>query len=91
MMPAGGVVTITTRLSAQREIEVIIADTGPGIAPEILPTISVPFVSHRPDGTGLGLAATQKIIEQHGGRVGVQSELGKGAKFIFHLPVGSGE
>lgn len=89
MMPDGGTVTITTRRSDQDEAEVVIADTGPGIAPEVLPTIFAPFVSHRPDGTGLGLAATQKIVAQHGGRVAVQSELGKGAQFIFHLPLAS--
>jgi diguanylate cyclase (GGDEF)-like protein/PAS domain S-box-containing protein len=87
LMPAGGTVTITTRRSNEDEVEVVIADTGPGIAPEVLPTIFAPFVSHRPDGTGLGLAATQRIIAEHGGRIEVQSELGKGTQFIFHLPV----
>ena len=86
MMPAGGTVTITTRRN-EEEAEVVIADTGPGIAPEVLPAIFAPFVSHRPDGTGLGLAATQRIIVEHGGRVEAQSEIGKGARFIFHLPL----
>jgi diguanylate cyclase (GGDEF)-like protein/PAS domain S-box-containing protein len=86
MMPQGGTVTITTR-RLDDTVEVIISDTGPGIAAEVLPTIFTPFVSHRPNGTGLGLAATQKIIQQHGGRVEVQSDLGKGARFIFHLPL----
>jgi signal transduction histidine kinase len=87
MMPTGGTVTIVTRRAGEGEVEVVIADTGPGIAAEVLPTIFAPFVSHRPNGTGLGLAATQKIIQQHGGRVTVQSEVGKGARFVFRLPL----
>lgn len=86
MMPAGGTVTISTRCH-DNLVEVIIADTGPGIPPEVLPTIFMPFSTHRPLGTGLGLAVTQQVIEEHGGRVEARSDPGHGAAFIFHLPV----
>jgi diguanylate cyclase (GGDEF)-like protein/PAS domain S-box-containing protein len=86
MMPEGGVVTITTSRSSDEEVRVVIADTGPGIAAETLPTIFTPFVTHRPNGTGLGLSATQRIVQEHGGRIEARSEPGKGAQFIFHFP-----
>jgi signal transduction histidine kinase len=86
MMPEGGTVTITTCQKTD-EVEISIADTGPGIEPEMLTSVFAPFISARPNGTGLGLAVTQRIIHEHGGRIEVQSEPGQGAKFIFHLPL----
>ena len=69
------------------EAEITMADTGPGIPPEVLPHIFQPFVSRRAEGTGLGLAVTNEIIQQHGGRIKVQSETGKGTRFVFRLPI----
>ena len=48
----------------------------------------MPFFSTKPGGTGLGLATTRKIIEAHGGRIAVQSEVGRGTKFSICLPAG---
>jgi signal transduction histidine kinase len=89
-MPDGGVLTVETRCE-NGEVVVVITDTGPGIAPELLPSIWTPFVTHRERGTGLGLAVTREIVHQHGGRVEARSEEGKGAEFVFYLPLQSHE
>lgn len=74
-------------------IEISIADTGIGIAPEHLPKlfkafsqVSSPY-SKGYEGTGLGLALTKQMVELHGGRVWVESEVGKGSRFTFAIPL----
>ncbi len=73
-------------------IEVKIKDSGMGIAPEDLGKVFEKFkqvgdtLTDRPKGTGLGLPICKEIIEQHGGTVWVESELGKGSSFIFTIP-----
>jgi two-component system, NtrC family, sensor kinase len=91
--PAGGHVDIR---SAQRNGEVVVSvtDTGPGIASEDQERIFEEFQqtelgAERPEGTGLGLALSKKLVELHGGRIWVESEPGKGSTFTFTLPVGS--
>jgi signal transduction histidine kinase len=67
-----------------------IQDTGPGIAAEELPHVFDPYWSatrHRKRGTGLGLYICKAIVEAHGGRIWVESEVGKGATFRFTLPL----
>jgi signal transduction histidine kinase len=85
-MPNGGILTIETTYKDDEAV-VVIADNGPGIPAEKLPTIWAPFVTHRERGTGLGLAVTREIINQHQGRVEARSEEGKGAQFVFFLPI----
>lgn len=84
--PEDGTITLSTQLQ-EDHIEVAIEDNGPGIPAEMLATIFKPFVTHRPQGTGLGLVVAQQVIEEHGGQIQVCSEVGKGATFIFRLPV----
>ena len=89
-MPEGGTLTISTlHAGHDGEVQVTITDTGAGIAAEELPHIFEPFVTHRKgeQGTGLGLAVTQQIMHDHGGRIEAQSEAGRGTRFTFHLPV----
>jgi len=62
-----------------------VIDTGTGISAELLPRIFQPFVSTKSGGTGLGLATTRRIIEAHGGTIGVQSEVGRGTQFTIRL------
>ena len=64
-----------------------ISDNGPGIAKEDIDAIFDPFFSHNPDGFGLGLSITHTIVEEHGGRIVVESEPRRGATFHLYLPV----
>jgi signal transduction histidine kinase len=68
-------------------IELLFADSGPGIAAEAAERIFEPFFTTREGGTGLGLAITRKIIEGHGGTIRVENEPGHGAVFRIRLPV----
>ena len=69
-----------------REVIVHINDTGCGMTPEIQRKIFDPFFTQKDTGTGLGLSITQKIIEQHQGRIEVKSEPGVGSTFSLHFP-----
>jgi signal transduction histidine kinase len=71
---------------SRREVAVTVADTGCGIDPAVLGKIFDPFYTQKDHGTGLGLSITQKIVDQHGGRLDVKSELGKGSQFTVFLP-----
>jgi two-component system NtrC family sensor kinase len=86
-MPKGGKITITTT-HADDEVCLEIADTGCGIKPEVMERIFEPFFTTKPvgQGTGLGLAVTYGIVQQHGGSIEVECEEGEGTKFIIALP-----
>ena len=64
-----------------------VTDTGPGIPAEKHAEIFRPYVTGRKGGSGLGLAVTRRIIEEHGGRIDIYSELGKGSDFAVRLPI----
>ncbi len=93
-MPKGGTFTVSTVPLPERkddgkevrEVQIIFEDTGVGIPGETLPKIFNPFFSTRSDGTGLGLAITKNIVEQHGGRIEVESQVNVGTKFVITLP-----
>jgi signal transduction histidine kinase len=85
-MEQGGTFTITNGLK-DNYVEFHLRDTGPGIPEQIQDTLFEPFVSWgKEHGTGLGLAIAQKIVEDHGGHIGVVSKAGQGADFIIKLP-----
>jgi signal transduction histidine kinase len=85
-MEQGGTFTITSGLK-DGYVEFHLKDTGPGIPEQIRDTLFKPFVSWgKEHGTGLGLAIAQKIVEDHGGYIGVVSKAGQGADFIIRLP-----
>ena len=86
-MPEGGVVRINASISSDGVV-VEVADTGPGISPEIRDHLFQPFVSSgKKNGLGLGLALSRQTILDHGGDMWVESEPGRGARFFFRLPV----
>jgi signal transduction histidine kinase len=91
--PAGGAVDVSAA-RVNGEVRVSVADTGPGLAPEDHKRIFEEFqqtdagVAHG-EGTGLGLALSKRLVELHGGRIWVDSELGKGSTFVFTLPARS--
>ncbi len=62
-------------------------DNGTGIPTDRLQDIFNPFMTTKEDGTGLGLSMAQRIVEEHGGKIEVQSSLGEGSTFFVHLPV----
>ncbi|HYM37679.1 MAG TPA: ATP-binding protein [Nitrospiraceae bacterium] len=93
-MPSGGHVTISTACrrvtSGKRSgdvVEIAVEDTGAGIKKEDLNKIFFPFFTTKKDGSGLGLATAQRIVDQHGGWIRVESQEGKGARFAVCLPV----
>jgi signal transduction histidine kinase len=79
---------IDVSLAAEEPFAVIrIADSGPGIRPEVLPNIFRPFFTTKGQGTGLGLSLAARITEDHGGRIDVESQMGKGTAFSVRLPL----
>ena len=94
--PAGSTVT-TTVTGSEHMVTIAVADQGEGIAPENLNRLFQKFQqldsssSRRKGGTGLGLAITKALVEQHGGRIFVDSELHKGTRFSFTLPTATPE
>lgn len=84
-----GELTLTTRVEDAQHVAVEIADNGKGIPQEIMSKIFDPFFTTKAvgKGTGLGLSISYKIIEQHGGRISVDSTVGKGTKFTIVLPL----
>jgi signal transduction histidine kinase len=88
--PAGGEIDVSAT-RANGEVRVSVADTGPGIAPEDQERIFEEFQQSETgvglrEGTGLGLALSKRYVELHGGRIWVESELGRGSTFTFALP-----
>jgi len=90
--PKGGTITITAN-QFNRSVEISVADTGSGISAADLPNIFERF--YRADksrarstgGSGLGLTIARRLVEAHGGKIGVDSEPGKGSRFFFTVPL----
>ena len=78
-----------TTSAGGRNVVVEVADTGSGIEPQLLPHIFDPFFTTKPigEGTGLGLSVSCRIVADHGGRIEVDSELGRGSVFRVVLPI----
>lgn len=88
-MQGGGTLTVTTSAASHDGrgwVRTVIADTGPGIPPQILGKIFTPFFTTKAQGTGLGLAICHKLITQHHGTISVNSEDGRGTEFIIDIP-----
>jgi len=89
--PEGGRVWVEAD-SEDGAVRVEVGDTGPGIAAEDQERIFLEFQqagsdAGKPQGTGLGLALAKKFIEMHGGKIELKSEVGKGSRFFFTIPM----
>ncbi len=100
-MGHAGTLTITTRIETDFHVRhdagdrgqflsIDVEDTGPGIAAEDCERIFTPFFTTKTSGTGLGLAVSERLVAQHGGTIGIESELGRGTRVRVRLPVGPG-
>jgi signal transduction histidine kinase len=88
-MPTGGSLSVRARALDEEEIRVDVSDTGSGIPPDSLDQIFDPFFTTKDVGlgTGLGLSVCHGIIEEHGGRLEVESEVGQGTTFSVFLSI----
>ncbi len=90
--PEGGKIQVRAALD-DGSVKISVSDTGVGIAPEDHEAIFEEFrqvgsnYAQKREGTGLGLSLTRKFVEMHGGKIWVESELGKGSTFTFTLPI----
>ncbi|MEM8944701.1 MAG: ATP-binding protein [Planctomycetota bacterium] len=85
----GKVVVKAQYTASERKVCLVVEDNGPGIAPDDIEAIFNVFVSRKGGrGTGLGLPVSRKIMEEHGGRITVDSQPGRGSRFILELPGG---
>ncbi|MBW6493588.1 MAG: HAMP domain-containing protein [Burkholderiaceae bacterium] len=85
-MPAGGALSVDSSVETDA-FTITVADTGGGIPAENLDRLFKPFFTTKKDGLGFGLAIVRRIIEQHGGRIDVQSQPGVGTVFTIRLPL----
>ena len=92
--PDGGRVDVKAKLDTT-EVEIVVRDTGVGIAPEDQAVLFEEFrqvgrdAGRKAEGTGLGLALTKRFVELHGGAIRVESAPGRGSTFTVTLPVGN--
>jgi two-component system nitrogen regulation sensor histidine kinase NtrY len=84
-MPNGGTLTLRTRRD-DGKVVIEVCDTGSGLTREECERIFTPYYTSKQHGTGLGLAIVQSVVSDHGGRISVQSEPGKGTTFVIELP-----
>jgi signal transduction histidine kinase len=84
-MPQGGKLTLRTR-GEDGKVLIEVADTGSGLTAEECERIFTPYYTSKERGTGLGLAIVQSVVSDHGGRILVRSEPGRGTMFVIELP-----
>jgi len=84
-MPQGGTLTLRTR-GDDGKVLIEVADTGTGLTPEECARIFTPYYTNKLHGTGLGLAIVQSVVSDHGGRIRMQSQPGRGTTFVIELP-----
>lgn len=85
-MENSGSLHVTGVVRADQAVQIIVADTGPGIPPEKLPRIFEAYFTTKQRGTGLGLAIVRNNVELYGGTITAESELGKGTRFTLVFP-----
>jgi signal transduction histidine kinase len=85
-MPAGGKLDIAVRRKDSATVEIVFQDTGPGIRPEHINSLGKPLFTTKPAGTGLGLAISKRIVEEHKGKLLIESKPGEGTVCTVRLP-----
>jgi signal transduction histidine kinase len=85
-LPKGGTLTVATR-RLDDTVDITVADTGPGIPPEVSRRLFEQFFTTKPQGTGLGLSITRQIVEEHEGQIRWTSTPGAGTTFTISLPI----
>jgi signal transduction histidine kinase len=86
-MPGGGTLRVSSAVGEHR-VQIVVADTGCGIAPDNLAKIFDEFMTTKEDGLGIGLALSKRFVEDFGGTIGVESEVGRGTAFTMRFPAG---
>jgi len=86
----GGECAVTDAGVAEPELEITVADNGPGVSPELREKVFYPFFTTKQSGSGVGLATAQKIVASHGGSLELESPRGGGCTFRVRLPVEPG-
>ena len=86
-MPEGGTLTLATRDAGAESVEIEVMDTGAGLASEVLAELFQPFVTHKKDGTGLGLWISRSLVERYGGDIAAanRGDGARGAVFTVRL------
>ncbi|HEV3078710.1 MAG TPA: ATP-binding protein [Gemmataceae bacterium] len=85
-LPERGSIAIDLQAARGEQISLTVSDSGPGISPEMMSRLFVPFASSKPTGTGLGLSISRRILEEHGGTITAANQPGGGARFTITLP-----
>ncbi len=85
-MQQGGKLSVEVSAGRNGEVELAVADSGPGIAPAFAERLFTPFATTKPTGTGLGLSISRRIVEEHGGTVSADNRPEGGARFVVRLP-----
>lgn len=84
------IITLQTQRAGPGEVEIIVTDTGPGLADEVKSRLFQPFVTTKPNGMGIGLSICRTIVDGHGGRIWTSDPPGGGTAFHLTLPVAEG-
>ena len=88
-MEAGGTLTLRTRRAEQGLVEAVVEDTGRGMSEETRARAFGFFFTTKDSGAGLGIAIARTVVEQHGGRMDIRSQLGRGTQARVLLPLGT--
>jgi signal transduction histidine kinase len=86
-MGPGGVLSLKVEAVSDQMARVVISDNGPGIPEEVKARIFDPFFTTKSEGTGLGLSVSNSIIEDHNGKITLESKEGRGTTFYIALPI----
>lgn len=91
ILPVRGEVALTLLAERDRTVGFEVRDDGPGIPDHLLQKILLPFFTGRDGGVGLGLTFVQRVVQEHKGRLTIESEVGKGSVFRVELPAAERE